>query len=183
MPTVSTLNSTALLILQPLAVLPVEKDQSALPGAGLLAAANGVVVPGVSDAQAQAKAKISESFFDNGVDLQELKFHLYRRLGEELGINMGDYENPKDYAAALKDAVGDIKANSEDGGLKFFAGLEKKLGLDKLGLSIDDLVNAIEDPDGKASKKLDEALRAKTGEDAKAAVLEITTDEDGRYSF
>lgn len=182
MSTTVAVNSMALQLLQQTPVLSPVPAKTLPSGDVLLSAANGVAISGASNPQMQAKTKITESYFDNGVDLQGLKLHLFRQLGDELGVAMDDFKDPSAYAAALRHAVATIRLKSEDGGVSFFADIEKKLGLDKLGIGIDNLINAIDDPDGQAAKKLDQALRQATGEDVKNAAGVIQTDENGLYS-
>jgi hypothetical protein len=190
MTTTAPLNSAALMILQQVsAPTPSKDEQQPSAGSVILAAANGVAIPSVSDAQSQAKAKISGAFMDSPVDIQQLKFNLFRRAGEELGVKMDDFKDPGEFASALRAVIGKIKMTSDGAGV--LAALEKKLGLDKLGVSIDDLVDAISSPDGEGGKKLDAALRAETGEDAKEAAKEaektilrtVQTDDAGLYGF
>jgi hypothetical protein len=185
MTTTGPLNSAALLILQQASALPSSKDEDPPAASVVLATANGVAVPSVSDAQSQAKAKISGAFMDSPIDIQQMKFNLFQRLGEELGVKMDDFEDPGDYGSALRGVIGKMRAAPE--GAMALAALEKKLGLDKLGIGIDDLVDAISSPDGEGGKKLDAALRAQTGEDAKDAaksvIATIQTDETGLYGF
>ena len=45
------------------------------------------------------------------------------------------------------------------------AGIEKEIGLDKLGVSLDTVINAIIDPMGKDNDKLNAALEKKIGMD------------------
>ncbi len=98
---------------------------------------------------------------DSPVDIQQLKFNLFRRAGEELGVKMDDFKDPGEFASALRTVIGKIKMTPD--GATVLAALEKKLGLDKLGVSIDDLVDAISSPDGEGGKKLDGALRGRNG--------------------
>ena len=189
MTTTAPLNSAALLILQQASVPTASKEEAPSAGSVILAAANGVAIPSVSDAQSQAKAKISDAFMDSPVDIQQLKFNLFRRAGEELGVKMDDFKDPREFASALRTVIGKISMTSD--GATVLAALEKTLGLDKLGVSIDDLVDAISSPDGEGGKKLDAALRAETGEDAKEAAKEaekailrtVQTDDAGLYGF
>lgn len=182
--TTPPLNSAALLILQQASVQPPSKDETPLAGSGILAAANGVAIPSVSGPQSQAKAKISDVLMDGPVDIQQIKFNLFRNLGEEFGIKMDDFADPRDYGSALRGAIGKIRM--QPNGATVLAAVEKNLGLDKLGVSIDVVVDAISSPDGEGAKKLDAALRAETGEDAKDAAKAVLrapqTDETGLYS-
>jgi hypothetical protein len=189
MSTMPPLNSAALMILQQASVPPPsKKDETPSAGSVILAAANGVAIPSVSDAQSQAKAKISDAFMDSGIDLQQLKFNLFRRVGQELGVNIDDFDDPREFGAAIRKVVQDLR--QAPAGITFLTKLEKELGLDELHISIDDLVDAISSPDGEGGKKLDAALRGETGEDAKeaakaidAVLRGIKTDETGLYGF
>lgn len=187
MPTTAPLNSAALMILQQASVPTASKDEQQ-PSAGsvILAAANGVEIPSVSDAQSQAKAKISDALMDGPVDIQQLKFNLFRRAGEELGVKMDDYQDPRDYGAALRTVVAKLRASPE--GIMALAKIEKDLGLGELKISIDDVIDAIPSPDGEGGKKLDAALRGQTGEDAKDAAAKVIlnavqTDDAGLYGI
>ena len=188
MSTTSSLNSSAALLILQQASVPAlsKKDEEPSAGSAILAAANGVAIPSVAGAQSQAKAKISDAFMDSPIDIQQLKFNLFRRVGEELGVKMDDFKDPRDYGSALRGAIEKIKASPM--GALFLTKIEKDLGLDELGVSIDDVVDAISSPDGDGGKKLDAALRAETGEDAKKAAEDmltvmrgIKTDETGLY--
>jgi hypothetical protein len=189
MSTTARLNSAALFILQQANAQPASGDEAESSGGNLVAAANGISIPSVNGAHSQAKAKISDALFDNSVSVQEMKVNLMRRLGEELGISMDDFERPAEYASAIRDVIAKIKAQPE--GALFLAELEKKLGLDELGVSLDDLVDAISSTDGEGARKLDAALRDKLGENAKdaakngaeAAYRAMRTDETGLYGF
>lgn len=179
------LKSAALLILD--RVPTVSRDETPSAANVILAAANGVAISTVSDAQSQAKAKISDALFESPIDIQQMKLNLMRRLGDELGINMDDFEGPREFGSAVREVIGKIKAMPN--GATYLMALEKELGLDKLGVSLDDLVDAISSPDGEGGKTLDAALRAETGEDArdgakegaKALLHAIATDEMGLY--
>lgn len=59
--------------------------------------------------------------------------------------------------------------------------IENKLGLDKLGVSLDTVVNAMIDPGGDDGDKLDAALRRRLGEAGKDHSALARLDELGRY--
>lgn len=174
------LPTAALQILQQVNAEAVPRE-TAPAGTALVAAANGIVLPGSSGARAQANARISESLFDHRPNLQEMKFDLFRRLGSELGVNMDDYEDPHDYASALRRAIAKIKTQPD--AMQILRAIEKELGLNELGLTLDDLIDAIDDPDGKVAKKLNEALIAQMGGDADSIREGIKIDEAGLYSL
>lgn len=155
---------------------------------GLVAAANGAPVGGTSRPSREAQAKAVEAMFSaNAVDANKLKIKLMERLGQELGLKLEDFETHAAFGAAVRDAIGQIK--QQDGGPQILAAIEKKLGLDKLGLSLDALVNGIMDPEGEDGQTLAAALLKQAGEEAKAngkdvarALLTLMQrDADGLY--
>ena len=77
-------------------------------------------------AQSQAKAKISDAFMDSPIDIQQLKFNLFQRAGEELGVKMDDFKDPRDYASALRGAIGKIRMMPE--GAMVLSAIEKDAG-------------------------------------------------------
>lgn len=154
----------------------------------LVAAANGAPVGGTSRPSREAQAKAVEAMFSaNAVDANKLKIKLMERLGQELGLKLEDFETQAAFGAAVRDAIGQIK--QQDGGPQILAAIEKKLGLDKLGLSLDALVNGIMDPEGEDGQTLAAALLKQAGEEAKAngkdaarALLTLMQrDADGLY--
>jgi hypothetical protein len=198
---VGPLSSSALQILRQTSVQTIATKPAAA-GNVLLAAANGAELPGVSDVQARAKAKVSESLFDSRPNSQQVRIDLMRRFGKELGLDLDDYKSLHAFADAARETIADMVTERmkmlppeernyfkvRDG---IYGELEKKLGLDKLGISIEDIFAAIDDPDGDAAEKLDAILanearsKDETGDggDAQGAQpAAATTDEDGLYS-
>jgi hypothetical protein len=182
MPSLSALNNAVLLIMQQ----PPQSATAGSAGAGLVASINGVSSPtgsGGSSPLIQAQAKISESMFSvNSVDPTAMKVRLIERVGKEFGIDRDDYKSLHSYGLAIKKAVDELK-------VKFPSALheiEKKLGLDELGVSLDTLVGAIMDPTGDDGDKLDAALGEHLGDFSKgkgkaAALTSIRPDEIGLY--
>jgi len=187
MTSVSPLDSTALLTLRQATLQP--SDDKAKPADQILAAANGLASGDTgAGTSAEARAKINGALFDRSVpDSLQMKISLMRRLGEEFGLDMDKFESQAAFGAAIERAVGAIKI--QDGGVLMLTEIERKLGLDKLGISLDTLVNAIIDPDSDDSDKLDAALKTHLGELAGAgekdggqgAAALVRTDEDGLY--
>jgi hypothetical protein len=146
---------------------------------------------GGRSAIALAQARISESYFSvHYVDTEKMKVRLYERAGRALGIEMADFDSSAAYGTAIKRAFLELKV--QPGGDEAIAEIEKNLGLDKLGISLWGLINAILDHNGEDGVKLDKALKKLTGEDArgdrsdsgkKAALDLIQSDEIGIYSF
>ncbi len=111
--------------------------------AGLEPGANGLL---------QARGRITEALFStNSVDPLAMKMRLIERVGEQLGISMDDFDSQLSYGLELK------RATSELSQFDILA-LEKELGLDELGITLDTLINAIIDPAGEDDDRLDAAL-------------------------
>lgn len=174
MSSLTALNSATLLILQP------QRQQPAVqsPATDLVATINGAASPAGSPLT-QAQGKINESMFSvNNTDSTQMKARLFERVGQEFGIKQDDYKSLFAYGSAIKKAVDDLKQKSPSA----ITQIEKKLGLDELGVSLDTLVNAIVDPQGSDGDKLDAALKKYLGEhDNKGNGASLQPDEIGVY--
>lgn len=95
-------------------------------------------------------------FSVNSLDVTALKVSLIERAGQELGVKQSDYASPREYGAALKQAFASLQRNPD--AYLVIKEIEKKLGLDEIGISLEDLINAVSDPDGKGNEKLNKAL-------------------------
>jgi hypothetical protein len=168
MTSVPPIASAALQILQQSSLNQAASDKTEPSTAnGILAAANGVSSAG-SSATDQARKKVSEALFDQSVpDVNKLKIHLMERLGAEFGISYEDFETASAFGTAIQRLMGEMRY--EAGGLARFREIERKLGLDELGISLDEFVSAIIDPDSSEGEKLDKALGEKVGELSKEA--------------
>lgn len=186
---VSSLNTAAVVLLQHASALA--RDQS-LTNSSFLATANGVKASGFAPNPSftQARAKVSEAFFGaQTIGVHQMKVNLMERLGDAFGIKVEDFETVSQFGAAVRDIVSAIKL--QDDGYLVLKEVEKKLGLDKLGISLDTLVKAIIDPESSDNDKLVTALEKELG--AKSSGKEgegerstksaaLTTDEAGLYS-
>ena len=162
-----------------------------MAGARLVATANGVAVADNADSPTQrAKAKLSEALFKpNAPSVTEMKIHLMKRLGQELGIALEDHETHASFGSAVRGAIADIKM--KPGGALVLAAIERKLGFDTLGFSLDTFVTAIIDPKGDDGRKVDAALKKALGLDdgddrksgARAVPAAILRDESGLYGL
>ncbi len=156
MTSIPGVNSIASLILQQLnsaAPAPQEENNSV----NVAAIANGLSIKDGPEAQAQAKINDMTS----ATSLTQARMQLYKRVGEELGVKEEDYATPQQWAAALKGVVRTIRA--QKGGDAAILEIEQKLGLDKLGVSLDTVIDSIADPGGDASKALNDALKKAAG--------------------
>lgn len=186
----SSVNASALFVLQQVGATSHSPAANTTPGSQLIATANGNSSHATTSAlgnSTQARSKIDSALFGStAVDPTAMKVHLMERLGEKFGISMDDFASPRDFGTAIKEAVGQLKLR--DGAAAIVA-LEKDLGLDELGISLDTLVGAIMDTGGKDDQKLDAALRKKAGLDADASkdagsrstVVRLRSDAIGLY--
>ena len=168
-------NTTALLILQQSRPLAKSSD-------GSVDASGASALVGAGSPLTQARAKISNAMFSvNSVDPTEMKVRLIERLGEEFGIKQSDYTSVASYGWDIKRAVDELKARP--GSALAIAAIEKRLGLDRLGVSLDDLVDATIDPKSDGGKKLDAALAKQAGELARGRGFagSLQPDEIGIY--
>jgi hypothetical protein len=105
-----------------------------------------------------------------------MKLDLIDRAGEALGVKKSDYASMDEFVAATKKAFSDLKSKPD--GQQAIAKIERDLGLDKLGISLDDLINSAGDPD--KNDKVTQALKKQLGEDAEGGSV-LRKDEIGRY--
>lgn len=197
---VSTSQSSAVQLLQqanrPLSQNDVSSNAlgSNVSGVSLVAAANGVELPGETDGAGPASrawAKVSEALFKlNSPSPTEMKLHLMKRLGEEFNIKLEDRESHASFGRAIQAEINKIKLKPE--GVLILSAIERKLGFDKLGFSLDAFVNAIIDPKGMDGQKVDAALKEhlevddegqNKAEDARAALEKLRLDDAGLYGF
>ncbi|RUT99646.1 hypothetical protein EOD23_24760 [Mesorhizobium sp. USDA-HM6] len=159
------LNNTALPILQP-----------QRPPATARSAADSLAGSGAGSAPVQAAQSV---FSVSNLNVTATKVRLMERAGKEFGIDQADYESVFSYGSAVKNAVEALKRQSPSA----IAEIEKQLGLDQLGISLDTLVNAIVDPQGSDSDRLDAALEKQVGDDGKddGNAASIRPDEIGLY--
>lgn len=189
---VSPLHSSAVLILQQ-ATRSTSQGDGRAASVDLVAVANGVEDTGRTDgATRQAKTKIAESFFKpNAPSVTEFKLHLMKRLGDELGIEFEDHETNASFGKAVKAAIDDIKR--QPGGFAILSAIEKTLGFDKLGFSLDTFVDALIDPESSEGRRVDAALKdhlgitdddADAAKDAQKALNAVVRfDTDGLYAL
>lgn len=173
MSSLSALGNVALLILQQ---RPISATGSA--GANLVASVNGVSSSTVSGSPfIEAQGKINDMFSVNNVDPTEMKTRLFERVGKEFGIEQKDYDSLSSYGAAVKNAVDALMRKSPFAAVE----IEKKLGLDKLGVTLENVVNAMVDPGGSDDERLDAALKRQLGQPDKGKGASARLDEIGRY--
>ena len=156
--------TAALQILQQANATTMSSDPAQPPGSAVLSIANGVEDAGAGP-QAKARGKVSEALFDQSVPtVSQKRIELMRRVGDEFGLKVEDFETSSKFGAAVREKIGQIKL--QPGGALALAAIEKKVGLDKLGITLDDFVEAMMDPGGDKAEKLDAALAKSLGDDA-----------------
>lgn len=173
-----TTQNAALLILQSTQQANIQSDQEKVEP-DLVAVANGAKVSSQTQPDPSA-SKISDTIFSvNHVDAQSMKLDLYRKTGEALGVDQDDFEDIGEYADALRQAVGKLKIEG-----KSLRPIEKELGLDKLGISLEDLIDSMTQPNSDVTKKLETALAREAGlaeEDDTAKALTVISSDIGIY--
>jgi hypothetical protein len=179
MTAIHSVNSAALQIMRQFQPSPATADGKATPVDSMVAAANGVRVE-----TADADGGSADSVFSpNHLDPTQMKIRLMERVGDEFGIDMDDFDDQASYGLAIQKAVSEIRA--EPGGHLVLAEIEKSLGLDELGLSIDEMINAIIDPGSSDGDKLDAALEEKAGnqtDGGETSSGSVTLSDIGIYS-
>lgn len=144
--------STALVTLQQQRLPP-----TARPAAdGLLAQVPG---PAASPVMQAEPATPASKFSLDSLNITATKVRLMQRAGKEFGVDQTDYESVSSYGSAIKNAVEALKRQSPSAVPK----IERQLGLDQLGVSLDALVNAIVRPQGGDNDRLNTALKQHAG--------------------
>ena len=131
-----------------------------------------------SGAPAQASPIAFESIFSvNHVDANKLKVNLMERVGKAFGLDLDDFDS----AGSMARSINEIVAKMEPAAIRE---MEKDLGLDDLGVSLRDVLDAMEEPGGDSDRKLDAALHEQAGDmPANRSGPAVTFDELGLYSL
>lgn len=134
--------SAALTILQQLNVGTSASQRPQSRTDNLIAVATGRPnIVSVSRQPTPAQSKVSEAMFSmSGDSIAKQKLELIERTGKALGLERSDYASMDDFVAAARKALGEIKV--KPGGMAAIHAIEKELGLDKLGLSLEDVINS-----------------------------------------
>lgn len=129
-------------------------------------------------APAQRSPIAFQSIFSvSHVDANEMKVSLMERLGKAFGLELDDFADP----VAMAKLIDGMVSEMDEGQI---AEIAKELGLDELGVSLHELLDAVQEPGGTADQKLDAALREEAGEvldEGKPIRLTVRFDEIGRY--
>ena len=152
--------STALLLLQQTlgaAAAPVQAASDTITSIASRQIQPGNV--GVTQQPSAGESKVAEAMFGvNNTNITKQKLDLIDNTAKALGVNKDDYASRDDFVDALQKAFSQLKI---DGGDAAVHGLEKQLGLDKLGVSLQDVIDSAKDPE--ANDKLTKALKRQAG--------------------
>jgi hypothetical protein len=116
-------------------------------------------------------------FSVDSLNITAIKVRLMERAGKEFAVDQTGYESVSSYGLAIKNAVEALKRQSPSA----IAGIEKQLGLDQLGVSLDTLVEATVDPRSGNGERLDAALRQYAGGPDEGAAASTQLGELGLY--
>lgn len=142
---ISNAPSAALASLQQLNKVTTISKQLPSAADSLIAVATGQTNKvAVSKQPTQAQSKVSEAMFSMSKDsIAKQKLDLIERTGRALGVERSDYSSMDEFVAAMKKVYGEIKV--QPGGMGALRALERQLGLDKLGLTIADVIESAQD--------------------------------------
>ena len=142
---ISNAPSAALASLQQLNKVTTISKQLPSAADSLIAVATGQTNKvAVSKQPTQAQSKVSEAMFSMSKDsIAKQKLDLIERTGRALGVERSDYSSMDEFVAAMKKVYGEIKV--QPGGMGALRALERQLGLDKLGLTIADVIERAQD--------------------------------------
>lgn len=157
---IQSVNATALLILRQTSQIG-QGAQGEPTSPDLTSVANGLGRKiGVSASPGRLESKISEAMFSvNNVNITKLKIELIDRAAEKMGFDRLDYDSDGKFSSAMRISL--VKLAKMDGGEEQIAKWEKELGLEKLRVTLMDVVNSARDPE--AEDKVSAALKAREG--------------------
>ncbi|PCI05257.1 MAG: hypothetical protein COB78_01170 [Hyphomicrobiales bacterium] len=181
MPLLPPINSAAVQVLQQSRIAPIAVDRNAPPENNLISAANGVKTDEVAE---------TTDYWDIGkVTPTQMKVKLFEAVGEAFGLDEDNFSSFGAYASAIQAVMEQIK---QDDPMAFiiFDEIEKDLGLDELGISLEEAVQAMVEPGGTASAKLDAALKEQADEingemeEGEDEIIDsVRVDSNGIYSL
>jgi hypothetical protein len=105
-------------------------------------------------ADSSKAAKLSQQLFSlDNQSVSKLKMQLFEKVGEALGVDLDTFVNFEDFAKAVDAAYRELLRKE---GILAIKAIERETGLDKLGLSLRDVVDSMKDPD--ENDKVSQAL-------------------------
>ncbi|MDX8526353.1 hypothetical protein RFM68_17785 [Mesorhizobium sp. MSK_1335] len=169
----STLDNAALVILHQQRLPP-----TARPAADGLVATIDSASGSPGSPLMQVEPAVSAFVFSvDNLNITATKVRLMERAGKEFGLDQTDYDSVFSYGSAIKNAVEALKRQSPSA----IAEIERQLGLDQLGVSLDTLVDAIVGPQGSDHDGLDAALKQHAGGHGESEAASVQLDELGFY--
>lgn len=116
----------------------------------------------------------AEVFDSSRITKQELKIKFFKEVAKAFGFDLDEGgEDLKNMANKLSAAMRDMKQNDPAAYHELLDKLAKKLGLDKLGIDVEDIVSAFADPTSDAARKVDRALDAAMNSDTQDQVMKL----------
>ena len=158
-------SSTALLLLQQASGVSNAPTATQATSASdtITSVASGQTKPGkvsVTKQPSPGESKVAEQMFGvNNSNIVKQKLALIDQTGKALGVDQADYDTRDAFVDAMQKALGQLKLQGGDAAVH---GLEKQLGLDKLGVSLQDVIDSAKDPE--ANDKLTKALKRQGGD-------------------
>ncbi len=180
MTSISSMPSAALAILQQLNASTPTPQRLQSSADKLIAVATGQPnIVSVSKQPNPAQSKVSEAMFSmNGDSVAKQKLELIVRTGKALGVARDDYTSMDDFIAATKKAFGELKVKPD--GAAAIRKIEQELGLGKLGLSLEDVINSA--TEGGDNDKITRALERRSHQKDDDKKDKVKTDGDGEAS-
>ncbi len=186
MTTISALQTSALLILQQQASATDVNDPQKPGAENLLTIANRTADKiGASQQPGSSESKISQAMFSvNNVNVNKLKLDLIDKAGQALGVAQSDYGSREDFVKAMQGAM--TKLMTRENGQQAISAIEKDLGLDKLNVSLADVVASAKNPE--REDNLTKALEKQAGKSEKTQAdapqpSAIKPDDIGLYAL
>lgn len=149
-------------------------------GAGAQPAATTIVRMNAGPASASSAAfglDTSRSVFDpTHVDVTKVKIDLMEKVGKAFGYEIEDFKSLRSMAEAIESDLAFLQPET-------ISAMESELGLNELGVSLTDVLNAMKDPDGTADDRLEAALLDDLGlsKDDDKTSRPVRFDDIGRY--
>lgn len=168
----------------------VASAQSAGVAAGNPSAPAASVLPTVAHPAGmagRAEGQLAQDLFSVTYrDANQIRMQIFERVGERFGIDIEGFDDIWDFARAVRGELGKLLAseNSEPA----IREIERELGLDELGVSLEQVINAMNNVYGEDNQALMDAIDEAYGltEEAGAAAKspqarQVEFDEAGAY--